>query len=104
MTVSVVVVSWNTRDLLRNCLLTIDSEARLFPDGEVETFVVDNGSTDGTVEMLRKSFPSVTLIANTENAGFAAANNQALTRCKGEYVLLLNPDTELKAGAISRMV
>ena len=104
MTVSVVVVSWNTRDLLRNCLLTVDREARRFEDGDLEVFVVDNGSTDGTVEMVRKSFPSVALIANTENAGFAAANNQALARCKGEYVLLLNPDTELKPGAIGQMV
>ncbi len=104
MTVSVVVVSWNTRDLLRNCLLTVDREARQLADGELEVFVVDNGSTDGTVQMLRKSFPSVALIANTENAGFAVANNQALARCRGEYVLLLNPDTELKAGAIDQMV
>ncbi len=104
MTVSVVVVSWNTRDLLRNCLLTVDSEARLLDGGELEIFVVDNRSTDGTIEMVKRSFPSLTLIANTENAGFAAANNQALTRCKGEYVLLLNPDTELKTGALSRMV
>lgn len=104
MTVSVIVVSWNTRDLLRNCLLTLDREARVSEDCDIEVFVVDNGSTDGTVEMLRKSFPSVVLIANTENVGFAAANNQALARCKGEYVLLLNPDTELKAGALNRMV
>lgn len=103
MSVSVVIVSWNTRDLLRNCLLTVDREARLL-DGELEVFVVDNGSTDGTVEMVRKSFPSVALIANTENAGFAAANNQALARCKGEYVLLLNPDTELKTGALGQMI
>ncbi len=103
MTVSVVVVSWNTRDLLRNCLLTVDREARQLNDGELEVFVVDNGSTDGTVQMLQKSFPSVALIANTENVGFAVANNQALARCRGEYVLLLNPDTELKAGAIAQM-
>lgn len=104
MTVSVVVVSWNTRDLLRNCLLTVEKEARASRDSGLEIFVVDNGSTDGTVEMLRKSFPSVVLIANTKNVGFAAANNQALTGCKGDYVLLLNPDTELKAGALDRMV
>ncbi|MFB3904157.1 MAG: glycosyltransferase family 2 protein [Acidobacteriota bacterium] len=104
MTVSVVIVSWNTQNLLRNCLLTVEKEARLFKDGGVEIFVVDNGSTDGTVQMLRKSFPSVTLIANSENAGFAAANNQALARCRGDYVLLLNPDTELKAQALTRMV
>jgi N-acetylglucosaminyl-diphospho-decaprenol L-rhamnosyltransferase len=104
MTVSVVVVSWNTRDLLRNCLLTVEKEARVLQHGELEVFVVDNGSTDGTVEMLRKSFPSVELIANTENAGFAAANNQALARCKGDFVLLLNPDTEMKAGSLHEMI
>jgi len=104
MRVSVVIVSWNTRDLLRNCLLTVGSESRRLSDGEVEVFVVDNGSTDGSVEMVRKQFPEVSLIVNHENAGFAAANNQAMARCKGDYVLLLNPDTELKRDSLGRMV
>ncbi|RPJ57189.1 MAG: glycosyltransferase family 2 protein [Acidobacteria bacterium] len=104
MRLSVVIVSWNTRELLRNCLLTVVSESKRLEPASVEVFVVDNGSTDGTVEMIRENFPSTTLIANRENIGFAAANNQALTRSNGDYVLLLNPDTELRPDALGRMV
>ncbi len=97
---SVVIVSWNTRELLANCL---ESLAR---DGleRAEIFVVDNASTDGTAEMVRKRFRETNFIANSENVGFAAANNQALRLCRGKYILLLNPDTIVQRGAIQALV
>ncbi len=87
---SVVIVNYNVRAYLEQCLRTV-STAMQGIDGEV--FVVDNQSTDGSVEMVRSKFPDVKLIANTENVGFSRANNQAIRVAQGEYVLLLNPDT-----------
>lgn len=101
--ISVVIVSWNTRELLGRCLASVEREAESFAEDEVEVLVVDNGSTDGTVPMIRSDFPSVILLENKGNVGFAAANNQALAVCSGQYVLLLNPDTELKSGSLSTM-
>jgi hypothetical protein len=66
-----------------------------------ETIVVDNASADGSAEMVTKEFPSVTLIASAENLGFGGGNNLGYSRCRGEFVLLLNPDTELKAGTLT---
>jgi len=101
MMVSVVIVSWNTKVLLMRCLESIFTFP---PDNGVEVFVVDNASSDGSAEMVRQSFPQVGLIENQENIGFARANNQALRRCRGDALMLLNPDTELKAGAFQAMV
>jgi len=87
---SIVVVSYNTADLIGVCLKSLEAV-----DGcEKEIFVVDNASKDGTVEFVRKNFQSISLIANDNNLGFAAANNQALSLCRGKYILLLNPDME----------
>ncbi|HEY9721557.1 MAG TPA: glycosyltransferase family 2 protein [Oscillatoriaceae cyanobacterium] len=97
---SIVIVNWNTRNLLRDCLSSVQSETLL----SHEVWVVDNGSTDGSPEMVRAEFPHVHLIANTDNKGFAAANNQALRLCQGEYVLLLNSDTLVLDGALDKMV
>ncbi|MFA6526680.1 MAG: glycosyltransferase family 2 protein [Candidatus Buchananbacteria bacterium] len=91
--VSIVIVSWKVRELLNKCLESINSSRG---DLQLEIFVVDNASNDGTVEMVKHDFPDVILIANHENAGFAKANNSALKRARGEYVLLLNPDTEIQ--------
>lgn len=91
--VSVVIVSWNTRELLRSCLASIRQEALGLP-GRVEVVVVDNASGDGSVDMVRAAFSEVDLVCNAGNAGFAAANNQGIRRTRGRYVLLLNPDTE----------
>jgi N-acetylglucosaminyl-diphospho-decaprenol L-rhamnosyltransferase len=102
---SIVIVSWNTRDLLAQCLQSVRGEIEVnFDQESVETFVVDNASTDDTVAHLRTHFPWVRVIENQTNLGFAAANNQALARCQGRYVLLLNPDTQVLPGALHELV
>ena len=98
MKLSVVIVSYNVKYFLDQCLESVfnsslesveTSDDRL----ELEVFVVDNASVDGSVEMVRERYMQVHLIDNEENTGFAAANNQALRLCTGDWVLLLNPDT-----------
>jgi len=101
MDVSVIIVNWNTRDLLRGCLRSIYQQTR---EITYEIFVVDNASHDGSAEMVRSEFPQVHLIANTKNHGFAAANNQGIRWALGRYVLLLNPDTIILDAAIDRCV
>ena len=96
---SIVIVSYNVRDLLQRCLNALRSETL-----KLETFVVDNASSDGSAAMVREKFPAVHLIANTENRGFAAANNQAFPQTRGRYVMMLNPDTEVQAGALDLLV
>jgi hypothetical protein len=95
--VSAVVVSYNTRDLLRECLRSV--YASDLPPAEV--FVVDNASADGTPEMVAAEFPAVTLIALDRNLGFAGANNVAIRRSRGDRVLLLNPDATIAPDGIS---
>ena len=97
MKVSVIVVSYNTRDILRQCLQHLFAKSG---ESELEVFVVDNASADGSADMVRQEFPQIQLIANQENLGFAAANNQAYARAGGEYILLLNPDAYLKQDAV----
>jgi len=90
MDLSIVIVNWNTRDLLRDCLTSVYAGlGRL----HAEVWVVDNGSADGSQAMLGAQYPSVRLIANPDNRGFAAANNQALAQAAGRHILLLNTDT-----------
>src|SRR5713226_4850116 len=84
---SVIVVNWNVGELLRDCLLSVYREMRLAPD-EWELIVVDNNSSDASVEMIRSEFPSAVVVANSENLGFAKANNQAFEISGGRYVLL----------------
>ena len=88
--VSIVIVSYNVCQLLDECLQSVK---RAIEGIEGEIFVVDNCSSDGTVETLRPRHPDVCFIANKENVGFARANNQAIRQSDSEYVLLLNPDT-----------
>jgi len=90
MDLSILIVTWNTRDVLLACLESIGQNA---PHRPYEIIVVDNASTDGTAESLRYRFPQVRVIANDRNRGFAGANNQGLQAASGRYVLLLNPDT-----------
>ncbi len=93
--VSVVVVSYNTRDALRRCLGCIEAEH--------EVIVVDNASADGSVEMLRNEFPAVRLVANSENVGFGAGNNQGMALARRSLVLFLNSDCYASPGAISAL-
>jgi GT2 family glycosyltransferase len=94
MKLSIVIVNYNVRFFLQQCLQSV-REAVKGMDAEV--FVVDNASSDGSVEMVRRLFPEVILIDNKDNRGFSKANNQAIRNSKGEYVLLLNPDTLVEA-------
>jgi N-acetylglucosaminyl-diphospho-decaprenol L-rhamnosyltransferase len=97
----VVVVSYRSRRLLESCLASLREHAPAFP---YSVYVVDNASNDGTVEMVRSDFPEVELIASERNLGFAAANNAAIRRSCGRYVLALNPDTRLSAGALDTLL
>jgi GT2 family glycosyltransferase len=99
-TLSVVIVSWNTRVLLAQCLASIEAHP---PDMPYEVWVVDNASADGSAEMVRLEFPEVKLIRSQENLGFARGNNLALAQAGGEQILLLNPDTVVKEGAVTRL-
>jgi hypothetical protein len=96
-TVTVIVVSFNTRDLLRACLASVRAAA------PCQTIVVDNASADGSAEMVRQEFPLVDLVASEENLGFVKANNLALGRATGQCALLLNPDAELTPGAVDSL-
>ena len=88
--VSVIVVNWNRRELLRQCLLSLLGQR----NATLEIIVVDNGSSDGSVEMVSLEFPAVIVIRNSQNRGFCAANNQGIARASGEFVALLNNDAE----------
>lgn len=101
MKLSIVIVSWNTADILAQCLESVFAHA---PDAPFEVWVVDNASTDGSPAMVQQRFPQVKLLQNETNPGFATANNQAMRQCTGEYVLLLNPDTIVYAGALPTLV
>ncbi len=93
----VVIVSWNTRELTRNCLNSLFPELH---DLDSEVWIVDNHSTDGSIEMIKKEFPKANLIENAENVGFAKANNQILNKAAGDLYLLLNTDTIIPPGSI----
>ena len=98
--ISIVIVSWNTARFLENCLASILTD---LPTSPVEIWVVDNASSDDSPRMVREKFPQVHLIENRENVGFACANNQAIQRCTGKYILLLNPDTLVASGALQAL-
>src|SRR5690554_5583141 len=89
MKLSVIIVNYNVRYFLEQCLISVFNSKNI----DFEVFVVDNKSTDESCEIIKKSFPQVLLIENKNNLGFSIANNQAISLSKGEYVLLLNPDT-----------
>jgi GT2 family glycosyltransferase len=100
MDISIIVVNWNTRELLRKCLDSVGTTVRGLSH---EMIVVDNASTDGSAAMLRERFPRVRLIENLENRGFGTANNQALRVMTGRYALLLNSDAVLTENAVSEL-
>jgi len=98
---SIVIVNYNVKYFLEQCLKSVH-QATIALDAEV--FVVDNNSVDGSNEMVKSLFPSVKLIANTENVGFSTANNQAIRQSTGDYVLLLNPDTVVPENCFSKLL
>ena len=98
---SICIVNYQARDYLNNCLRSIIANP---PLGDYEIIVVDNGSTDGSLEMLHADFPKVTAIENLANLGFTAPMNQALRRATGQFLLLLNPDTLIYPQAFDRLI
>ena len=96
---SVVILSYNTRDLILNCLESLDKVGK---EIDFEIIVSDNGSTDDSVVMVKKRFPRVSLVLNKENLGFAKGNNRAKNLCRGKYVLFLNSDTIVKKNTLKK--
>jgi N-acetylglucosaminyl-diphospho-decaprenol L-rhamnosyltransferase len=99
--ISIIILSWNTRNLLASCLRSIYQTAN---DLDMEIIVVDNASQDDSREMVRAEFPQVRLIENKENVGFARANNQAARIAQGQYIFLLNSDAELQTDSLQVML
>lgn len=102
MDLSIIIPSYNTKALLERCLTSIVTSLKE-SDFSYEVVVVDNASTDGSVELVSKKFPQVQLVRNTENVGYGKANNQAIKKAKGEYVLLLNSDIVVQNDAIGAL-
>lgn len=98
--ISIIVVSYNTREMTLACLRSVIAET----SADFELIVVDNASDDGSAVSIAKEFPDISLLAETENHGFAAANNMAAQQARGEYLLLLNPDTVVLDKAVDRVV
>lgn len=90
--VSIIIVNYNTKDLTRNCLKSVFEQTKNI---SFEVIVSDNGSNDGSIEMIKSEFPQVVLIENNANLGFGAANNRGLNMAKGKYIFYLNSDTVL---------
>src|ERR1700733_9868587 len=101
MKLSIVIICWNDWKVIENCLLSIFKSTHLI---QFEVIVSDNGSTDGSVERIRTQFPSVRIIENRANLGFAKGNNAGIREASGEYVLILNPDTIIHDGSFDRWV
>ncbi len=101
MDLSVIIVNWNTRNLLVRCLNSIYQTVRTV---EMEVWVVDNGSKDGSGAAAAERFPETKFVQNKVNFGFAKANNQVLNMAAGRYLLLLNPDTEVSPGAVEKLI
>jgi hypothetical protein len=99
-TLSVVIVNYNTADMIVRCLDAVQAQEKV----SFEIIVADNASKDNSLQIIRDLFPQVTLLANKENLGFGAANNRAVNSCAGKYLYFLNPDTEVKGGAFQAMV
>lgn len=98
---SIVIVDWNTRDMLRACLRSF---AQFAPTCRFEIIVVDNASGDRSAEMVRTEFPDVVLVALPTNTGYARGNNHGFEQARGEFILALNPDTELIDHSLDRAI
>ncbi len=101
MKLSVVIVNYNVKYFLEQCLYSV---FRAGKDIEMEVFVVDNNSVDGSVDMIREKFPRVSLVENKDNKGFSKANNQAIQLSQGEFILLLNPDTVVEENTFRQII
>lgn len=105
---SIIVLSYNTRDLLRKCLESIPSGledcGQDFKISDYEVVVIDNASSDGSADMVKNEFPSIALLCNSMNEGFARAINRATAVCQGEFILVSNSDVIYPPGSIARMV
>lgn len=99
---SIVILSFNTRELLRAALTSVFKS--LLGHYQIEVIVCDNASTDGSTSMVKKDFPQVTIVDNGSNLGFAAGNNPGIKRARGRYVLLLNSDTQVSPTALAQML
>jgi len=100
MDLSIIIVNWNTKKLLLDCLSSVFETVKNI---STEVWLVDNASSDGSVEAVKKIYPSVQIIQNQKNLGFAAANNQAFKKMQGRYTLLLNTDAVLTEGAVEKI-
>jgi radical SAM protein with 4Fe4S-binding SPASM domain len=100
MDLSVSIVNWNTRDLLKNCLASLFAQTQGL---DYDVWVVDNGSADGSPQMVEKCFPQVRLIKNPDNRGFTKTNNEVMRRSQSQYVLLLNSDTRIVGNALKEL-
>jgi GT2 family glycosyltransferase len=98
---SIIIVNYNTKDLLDDCLSSILANGTSL---DLEIFVVDNASIDGSTQMVKQKYLTVNLIENSENVGFARANNQAIAKAQGTYLFLLNSDASIRPGTIDAMV
>jgi hypothetical protein len=101
MKLSIIIVSWNVKDILSDCLDSILRSASAF---QYEIIVVDNAGTDGTADHIKKNFPAIRVIENSENRGFAAACNQGTSLAAGQYLFFLNPDTVLLDDTLNKLV
>jgi GT2 family glycosyltransferase len=98
---SVVILNYNVKYFLELCLKSVEQAIALI---DAEIIVVDNNSSDGSCEMVRQKFPSITLISNQDNVGFAKANNQGVKAAKGEFVCILNPDTVVAEDTFTKLL
>ncbi|HPF51798.1 MAG TPA: glycosyltransferase [Draconibacterium sp.] len=101
MELSVIIVNYNVKHFLEQCLYSVFKASKNL---KVEVFVVDNNSADGSVHLIRSKFPEVQLIENKTNLGFSKANNQAIQKSKGKYILLLNPDTVVEEDTFQKVI
>jgi len=101
MDLSIIIISYNTKDLLKKCLLSIE---KTINDYSYEIIIVDNASKDGTIEMIKNEFPQVHLVINNNNIGFAKANNYGIQLSKGRFILLLNSDATLHTNCLNKMI
>ena len=101
MDLSIIIVNYNVKEFLQNLLHSVEKASSKLSK---EIIVIDNASDDGSIEIIRDKFPSVTLIENKNNIGFGRANNQGLALAKGEYILFINPDCIVSEDTFDKMI